>query len=109
MPESSRRSAATFTIPDDDPRRSLVIARPDADASLEHLALVGDTYTILLRGEDTVGLYCLIDMHIPPVMDVVAGSGASYARFRGKKSPTYSVADEECRAKERANLPSAIL
>jgi quercetin dioxygenase-like cupin family protein len=27
--------------------------------------LVGDTYTILLKGEDTAGRYCLIDMHIP--------------------------------------------
>jgi quercetin dioxygenase-like cupin family protein len=27
---------------------------------------VGDTYTILLRGEDTAGRYTLIDMHVPP-------------------------------------------
>ena len=26
----------------------------------------GDTYTILLKGEDAAGLYCLIDLHIPP-------------------------------------------
>jgi quercetin dioxygenase-like cupin family protein len=27
---------------------------------------VGDTYTILLSGEDTAGRYTLIDMHVPP-------------------------------------------
>jgi len=27
---------------------------------------VGDTYTVLLSGNDTNGRYCLIDMHIPP-------------------------------------------
>jgi hypothetical protein len=43
-----------------------VVARPEANASLLHIGLVGDAYTILLRGEDTGGRYCLIDMHIPP-------------------------------------------
>lgn len=66
MSDPSEKSAGTSAIPDDDPRRALVVARPDTDASLEHLALVGDTYTVLLRGEDTTGRYCLIDMHIPP-------------------------------------------
>ena len=28
--------------------------------------MVGDTYTILLSGEDTDGRYCLIDMLVPP-------------------------------------------
>ena len=28
--------------------------------------LVGDTYTILVSGEDTAGKYTLIDMHVPP-------------------------------------------
>jgi quercetin dioxygenase-like cupin family protein len=27
--------------------------------------MVGDTYTILLKGEDTAGRYTLIDMHVP--------------------------------------------
>ena len=27
---------------------------------------MGDTYTVLLRGEDTAGRYTLIDMHVPP-------------------------------------------
>jgi quercetin dioxygenase-like cupin family protein len=53
-------------IPPDDPRRKLAVARPDADPSLAHLGLVGDTYTILLTGEQTAGRYTLIDMHVPP-------------------------------------------
>ena len=40
-------------------------AHPDEDRELPHIGLVGDTYTTLLKGEDTVGRYCLIDMHIP--------------------------------------------
>jgi quercetin dioxygenase-like cupin family protein len=65
MSESSDTSA-TSAIPADDPQRKLVVARPETDETLLHLGLVGDTYTILLRGEDTAGRYCLIDMHIPP-------------------------------------------
>ena len=53
-------------VPADDPSRELTIARPDTDPSLTHIGLVGDTYTILVRGEDTAGRYTLIDMHVPP-------------------------------------------
>src|SRR5882762_9297886 len=53
-------------VPPDDPRRSLAVARPNTDDRLPHLGLVGDTYTILLTGEDTAGRYTLIDMHVPP-------------------------------------------
>jgi quercetin dioxygenase-like cupin family protein len=63
-PPSAPRAAST--IPPDDPQRTLAVARPDEDAGLPHIGLVGDTYTILLTGKDTAGRYCLIDMHIPP-------------------------------------------
>lgn len=53
-------------IPPDDLQRKLAIARPDEDEKLPHIALVGDTYTVLLSGDDTDGRYCLIDMFIPP-------------------------------------------
>jgi quercetin dioxygenase-like cupin family protein len=51
-------------LPDDDLRRHLAVARPD-DADLLHLAVVGDTYTVLLSGKQTAGRYALIDMLIP--------------------------------------------
>jgi quercetin dioxygenase-like cupin family protein len=54
------------SVPPDDPQRHLTVARPDADESLPHLGLVGDTYTILVTCDDTAGTYTLIDMHIPP-------------------------------------------
>ena len=53
-------------VPADDPARDLTHARPDTDDSLPHLGVVGDTYTILISGEDTAGRYTLIDMHVPP-------------------------------------------
>lgn len=51
-------------IPADDPSRSLSVVNPD-DPGLDHIAVVGDTYTVLLSGADTAGRYCLIDMAIP--------------------------------------------
>ncbi len=54
------------SIPPDDPSRRLTVARPDQDGTLPHLGLVGDTYTILVSGDDTAGRYTLIDMHVPP-------------------------------------------
>jgi len=54
------------SIPPDDPQRHVTIARPDEDDSLPHFGIVGDTYTILLSGDDTAGKYTLIDMLVPP-------------------------------------------
>ena len=54
------------TLPPDDHRRDLIHARPDEDPALRHISLAGDTYTILLTGDDTAGRYCLIDMFVPP-------------------------------------------
>lgn len=55
----------TVAIPADDRRRNLVIENPDNN-NAQHLAVVGDTYTILLSGTDTAGRFTLIDMHVPP-------------------------------------------
>ncbi len=52
-------------IPADDPQRDVAIVRPNG-RELPHVFIAGDTYTILLSGEDTAGTMCLIDMHIPP-------------------------------------------
>jgi mannose-6-phosphate isomerase-like protein (cupin superfamily) len=49
----------------DDPRRALAIARSD-DEGLVHLAVVGDTYTVLLSSEQTDGRFAMLDMLIPP-------------------------------------------
>lgn len=47
------------------PSRELAIARPD-DPALTHLAVVGDTYTVLISGEQTAGRFAMLDMLIPP-------------------------------------------
>ena len=62
----SKSSGISATIPPDDPHRRLAVARPNQDEKLSHVAVAGDTYTILLRGDDTQGRYCLIEMHVPP-------------------------------------------
>jgi quercetin dioxygenase-like cupin family protein len=96
-------------VPPDDLSRDLTIARPNEDQSLPHIGLVGDTYTILVTGQDTAGKYTLIDMHVPPgggppphrhdfeemfrVLD-----GEVQATFRGK---TITV-----RAGETINVPA---
>jgi quercetin dioxygenase-like cupin family protein len=54
------------SLPPDDPHRHLTVARPNEDEGLPHFGLVGDTYTVLVSGDDTAGKYTLIDMHVPP-------------------------------------------
>jgi quercetin dioxygenase-like cupin family protein len=61
-PETERVSA----IPPDDPLRKLATVQPDTDQKIRHVGVVGDTYTILLTGKETVGRFCLIDMYVPP-------------------------------------------
>jgi quercetin dioxygenase-like cupin family protein len=58
-------TAKPAPIPPDDPHRALTVATPD-DPALTHLSVVGDTYTILLSGDDTGGRFTLIDMYVPP-------------------------------------------
>src|SRR5947207_12747244 len=96
-------------LPPDDLQRKLACGRPNEDEKLPHIALMGDTYTVLLSGDDTDGRYCLIDMMIPP------GGGPGPHRhdfeesftilegeietiFRGKKSVV--------RAAETINIPT---
>ena len=54
-----------MSIPADDLNRRLTIASAD-DPTAVHLSLVGNTYTILVSGEDSAGRYSLIDMYVPP-------------------------------------------
>lgn len=65
MTHQPTSSTPPAPLPPDDLSRPLTTARAD-DPNLPHIGLVGDTYTILLTGEDTAGQYTLIDMHIPP-------------------------------------------
>lgn len=84
-------------LPADNLSRELAVARPDTDEALPHFGLVGDTYTILLSGEQTDGRYCLIDMHVPPgggppphrhdfEESFTVLEGEIEATFRGEKS-----------------------
>ncbi len=96
---SSRSDATSLpssSIPPDNPRRNLILARSD-DQTLPHIGLVGDTYTTLLSGKDTAGRFCLVDMHIPPgggppphrhdfEESFVVIEGEIEATFRGVKS-----------------------
>jgi quercetin dioxygenase-like cupin family protein len=63
LPDTSRADAP---LPADDLSRGLTVARPDSSDDLPHFGVVGDTYTILVGGNDTNGKYTLIDMHVPP-------------------------------------------
>jgi len=86
------------TIPPDDLERRLTLAQPD---NLPHIGLVGDTYTIIVTGEDTNERFCVIDMHIPPgggppphrhdfEETFVLLEGEMEATFRGKKSTVHA-------------------
>jgi mannose-6-phosphate isomerase-like protein (cupin superfamily) len=85
------------TIAAEDLRRRLALARPNEDQNLPHIGLLGNTYTILLSGHETVGRYCLIGMHVPPgggpfphrhdfEESLVIIEGEIEATFRGGKS-----------------------
>ena len=97
------------TIPPDDPRRKLTIARPNEDQYLDNIGLVGDTYTILLSGKDTAGRYCLIDMHVPPC----GGPGPHRHDFEemftileGEIEVTFRGENSVVRAGETVNIPA---
>jgi quercetin dioxygenase-like cupin family protein len=109
MSEQAITSKRVTPIPPDDPKRNLAIARPNTDQSLPHIGFVGDTYTILLSGDDTGGRYCLIDMHIPP------GGGPpphrhdfeeSFSILEGEIEATFRGEKSAVRAGETINIPA---
>lgn len=53
-------------LPADDVNREISIVNADTQPNLKHISLAGNTYTMLLTGEDTAGQYDLIDMYIAP-------------------------------------------
>lgn len=96
-------------IPPDDLQRHLTVAQPNEDQTLPHIGVVGDTYTILLTGDDTNGRYCLIDMHIPP------GGGPpphrhdfeeSFTILEGEIETTFRGEKAVARAGETVNIPA---
>lgn len=96
-------------IPPDDPQRRLSIARPNEDPDLPHVGVVGDTYTILLTGNDTDGRYCLVDMHVPP------GGGPpphrhdfeeSFTVLEGEIELTFRGQKSVARVGETVNIPA---
>lgn len=66
MNHHSITSQPISPIPEDNPLRNLKVALPNTDQSLPHIGVVGDSYTILISGNDTDGRYCVIDMLVPP-------------------------------------------
>jgi mannose-6-phosphate isomerase-like protein (cupin superfamily) len=83
-------------LPADDLERNLTIAQPETDQTLPHIGLAGDTYTVLISGDETNGRFCLIDMLIPPgggpaphrhdfEETFILLEGEMEATFRGKK------------------------
>jgi len=102
-------ASETSTIPPDNLQRNLALARPNEDPKLPHIGLVGDTYTILLTGEDTAGRYCLIDMLVPP------GGGPPphrhefeemFSVIEGEIEVTFRGAKSLLRVGETANIPA---
>ncbi len=109
MNNHSITSQPASPIPPDDLQRNLTVARPNEDQNLPHLGIVGDTYTILLTGDDTDGRYCLIDMHIPP------GGGPpphrhdfeeSFTILEGEIETTFRGEKSVARAGETVNIPA---
>ncbi len=109
-PNTPSQFASTYPpIPPDDRQRNLTLARPNEDQSLPHIGVVGDTYTLLLTGEDTAGRYCLIDMHVPPG----GGPGPhrhdfeeSFTLLEGEIETTFRGETSVVRAGETVNIPA---
>jgi quercetin dioxygenase-like cupin family protein len=109
MNSHSITSQPISPIPPDDLQRHLTIAQPNEDQNFPHIGVVGDTYTILITGNDTDGRYCLIDMHIPP------GGGPpphrhafeeSFTILEGEIEITFREEKSVARVGETVNIPA---
>lgn len=96
-------------VPADNPNRTLASAHSDRNGKPRHIGLVGNTYTIMIDGDDTNGRFCTIDMHVPPgggpgphrhdfEETFIVLDGEIEATFRGKKSVVH--------AGETINIPA---
>jgi quercetin dioxygenase-like cupin family protein len=96
------------TMPADDLRQELALARPSEDQNVPHIGLVGDTYTILLSGEDT-SRYCLIDVYVPPGGGPPPhrhGFEESFTLLEGEIEATFRGEKTTMRAGETVNVPA---
>jgi quercetin dioxygenase-like cupin family protein len=98
-------------IPADDGVRQLARAAPD-DPALRHIAMVGDTYTILLSGRDTADRFALIDMYVPEQGGPPPHRHDFEETFHvleGTLEVTVREATSTIRAGETANIPANVL
>jgi quercetin dioxygenase-like cupin family protein len=109
MTTSGGSQLSAAGIPADDSKRKLKLAGPQVAEELPHIGVVGDTYTILLSGEDTAGRICLIDMHVPP------GGGPpphrhdfeeTFAILEGELAVTFRGVKSVVRAGETIHVPA---
>lgn len=107
--DSSTNPQPPPTIPPDDPRREFIHARPNDAGGQQHISVAGDTYTILLTGDDTAGRFTLIDMHVPP------GGGPpphrhdfeeTFSVLQGEIEVNFRGAKSIVRAGETVNVPA---
>ena len=98
----------TGPIPADDPHRKLTVIDSDG-ATARHISLVGDTYTILVSGDQTDGRYRLIDMLVPD------GSGPPphrhdfeemFSLLEGELKFTFRGETQTVKAPATVNIPS---
>ena len=62
--QANAPSQSSSALPPDDPKREVLIGNADGP-SMRHIGVpFGDTYTILVTGDESGGRYSLIDMHI---------------------------------------------
>jgi len=106
--DSHSAIASNMPVPPDDLTRTLTLVSADS-GDLPHIGLVGDTYTVLLSGEDTAGRFCLIDMHVPP------GGGPpphrhdfeeSFILLEGEIEATFRGVKSVVKAGETVNIPA---
>jgi quercetin dioxygenase-like cupin family protein len=105
-PISTRQVSSA--IPPDNLERNLAV-QDSENKNAVHLGVVGDTYTILLSGTDTVGQFCLIDMHVPP------GGGPpphrhdfeeTFVLLEGQIDATFRGEKRAVKAGETINVPA---
>lgn len=105
--ESKTATASSSAIPPDDPRRRLALTQSDRESL--HLGVAGDTYTVLLGGNETAGRFCLIDMFVPP------GGGPpphrhdfeeTFTLLEGELEATFRGEKQRVRAGETIHIPA---